>query len=186
MSQDGGKTWAGLSFENRHVDDHALWIDPENTEHLFIGGDGGVFESWDRGQQWRHVQNLPATQFYRVTPDNDLPFYNVCGETQDNQTLCGPSRTMFTDGITNADWWIPWFGDGFKAQIDPLDANVVYAQAQDGALTRFDRTSGEHLAITPQPPAGEDNYKWNWNSPLIISPHTMSDCTLAQTSVPLR
>ena len=171
VSEDGGKTWAGLSVENRHVDDHALWIDPENTEHLFIGGDGGVFESWDRGQQWRHVQNLPATQFYRVTPDNDLPFYNVCGGTQDNQTLCGPSRTIFTDGITNADWWIAQFGDGFKAQIDPMDANVVYAQAQDGGLTRFDRTSGERLAITPQPAAGENNYKWNWNSPLIISPH---------------
>ena len=171
VSEDGGKTWAGLSVENRHVDDHALWIDPENTEHLFIGGDGGVFESWDRGQQWRHVQNLPATQFYRVTPDNDLPFYNVCGGTQDNQTLCGPSRTIFTDGITNADWWIAQFGDGFKAQIDPLDANVVYAQAQDGGLARFDRTSGERLAITPQPAVGENNYKWNWNSPLIISPH---------------
>ncbi len=171
VSEDGGKTWVALSFENRHVDDHALWIDPSNTDHLFIGGDGGVFESWDRGQQWRHVQNLPVTQFYRVSPDNDLPFYNVCGGTQDNQTLCGPSRTTFTDGITNADWWIAQFGDGFKAQIDPLDANVVYAQAQDGALTRFDRISGERLAITPQPAAGENNYKWNWNSPFLISPH---------------
>jgi photosystem II stability/assembly factor-like uncharacterized protein len=171
VSEDGGKTWTALSFENRHVDDHALWIDPANTDHLFIGGDGGVFESWDRGQQWRHVQNLPVTQFYRATPDNDLPFYNVCGGTQDNQTLCGPSRTTFTDGISNADWWIPWFGDGFKAQIDPQDANVVYAQAQHGALVRFDRISGEHLAITPQPPAGKNDYKWNWNSPLIISPH---------------
>ncbi len=171
VSEDGGKTWQQLAFKNRHVDDHALWIDPANGAHLFIGGDGGVFESWDRGQLWRHVQNLPATQFYRATPDNDFPFYNVCGGTQDNQTLCGPSRNRFTDGITNADWWIAQFGDGFKAQIDPADANVVYAQAQHGALSRFDRITGESLAITPQPPTGENDYKWNWNSPLIISPH---------------
>ncbi|HMB60140.1 MAG TPA: hypothetical protein VKN35_09525, partial [Xanthomonadales bacterium] len=171
VSEDGGKTWTKLSFQNRHVDDHALWIDPDNTDHLYIGGDGGVFESWDRGQQWRHVQNLPATQFYRATPDNDSPFYNVCGGTQDNQTLCGPTRTTFTDGITNADWWIAQFGDGFKAQIDPTNANIVYAQYQHGGLTRFDKVSGERLSITPQPPAGVNNYKWNWNSPLIISPH---------------
>ncbi|HLF30362.1 MAG TPA: hypothetical protein VI566_04960 [Xanthomonadales bacterium] len=171
VSEDAGKTWIKLSFENRHVDDHALWIDPENTDHLFIGGDGGVFESWDRGQKWRHVQNLPTTQFYRATPDNAAPFYNICGGTQDNQTLCGPSRNTYADGITNADWWIAQFGDGFKARIDPTDPNVIYAQYQHGGLVRFDRVSGERLAITPQPPAGVNDYKWNWNSPLIISPH---------------
>jgi photosystem II stability/assembly factor-like uncharacterized protein len=170
-SDDGGKTWSRVSFENRHVDDHALWIDPVNSSHLFIGGDGGVYESWDRGETWRHVRNLPTTQFYRATPDNDVPFYNVCAGTQDNFTLCGPSRTTFTDGITNADWWIAQFGDGFKAQIDPTDANVVYAQAQYGSLARFDRVTGERLSITPQPGSEENNYKWNWNSPLLISPH---------------
>ncbi len=171
VSEDGGKTWAKLSFKNRHVDDHALWIDPENTNHLFIGGDGGVYESWDRGQLWRHVRNLPVTQFYRATPDNDLPFYNVCAGTQDNFTLCGTSRNTYTDGITNVDWWIAQFGDGFKAQIDPTDANVVYAQAQYGSLGRFDRVTGERLQITPMPGAGENDYNWNWNAPLIISPH---------------
>jgi photosystem II stability/assembly factor-like uncharacterized protein len=170
-SDDGGKTWIGVPFKNRHVDDHALWIDPDHSAHLYMGGDGGVFESWDRGETWRHVSNLPATQFYRATPDNDTPFYNVCAGTQDNQTLCGPSRTTYTDGITNADWWIAQFGDGFKAQIDPTDANVVYAQYQHGGLVRFDRVSGERLSITPQPGAGENAYKWNWNSPLLISPH---------------
>ncbi len=102
VSGDGGKTWSKVSFKNRHVDDHALWIDPANTDHLYIGGDGGVYESWDRGVLWRHVRNLPATQFYRATPDNDTPFYNVCGGTQDNFSLCGPSRNTYTDGITNA------------------------------------------------------------------------------------
>ncbi|MBT8058482.1 MAG: glycosyl hydrolase, partial [Gammaproteobacteria bacterium] len=118
-SDDGGKTWSRVPFTNRHVDDHALWIDPDNTEHLYIGGDGGVYETWDGGETWRHISNLPATQFYRATPDNDFPFYNVCAGTQDNFTLCGPSRTRYTDGITNADWWIAQFGDGYKAQFDP-------------------------------------------------------------------
>ncbi len=174
VSEDGGKTWRQLSYKYKHVDDHAVWIDPDNTEHLYIGGDGGVFETWDRGETWRHVRNLPATQFYRVTPDNDAPFYNVCGGTQDNHSLCGPSRTRFTDGITNADWWIAQSGDGFKPQIDPTDANVVYAQSQNGGLGRFDRITGERLSITPRPGSGENNYKWNWSSPLIISPHNSS------------
>jgi len=171
VSEDGGKSWNKISFKNRHVDDHALWIDPENSNHLYIGGDGGVYESWDRGHLWRHVRNLPVTQFYRSTPDNDAPFYNVCAGTQDNFTLCGPSRNTKTDGITNADWWVAQFGDGFKAQIDPTDANIVYAQAQYGSLGRFDRVTGERLQITPMPGADENDYNWNWNAPLIISPH---------------
>jgi photosystem II stability/assembly factor-like uncharacterized protein len=171
VSEDGGKSWVKISFKNRHVDDHALWIDPADTNHLYIGGDGGVYESWDRGQLWRHVRNLPVTQFYRATPDNDAPFYNVCAGTQDNFTLCGPSRNTKTDGITNGDWWIAQFGDGFKAQIDPTDANVVYAQAQYGSLARFDRITGEALQITPMPGADEKDYNFNWSAPLIISPH---------------
>ena len=171
VSEDGGKSWNKLSFKNRHVDDHALWIDPANTSHLYIGGDGGVYESWDRGQLWRHVRNLPVTQFYRATPDNDTPFYNVCAGTQDNFSLCGPSRNTKTDGITNADWSIAQFGDGFKAQIDPTDANIIYAQAQYGSLGRFDRITGERLQITPMPGSDENNYNWNWSAPLIISPH---------------
>ena len=170
-SEDGGTSWKPLSFKNKHVDDHAIWIDPRNTDHLFIGGDGGVYESWDMGETWRHVRNLPTTQFYRATPDNDAPFYNVCAGTQDNATLCGPSRTTYSDGISNADWWIAQGGDGFKAQIDPTDANIVYAQYQYGGLARFDRITGEGLAITPQPGAEENDFNWNWNSPLIISPH---------------
>jgi len=170
-SEDGGKTWSRLSLNARHVDDHALWIDPDNSAHLYIGGDGGAYESWDRGETWRHVTNLPAVQFYRATPDNDFPFYNVCGGTQDNSSLCGPSRSTYTDGISNADWWFVQFGDGYKAQIDPTDPNVIYAQYQYGGLARYDKVTGERLAITPQPGPDENDYKWNWNTPLIISPH---------------
>ena len=170
-SEDGGKSWSRLSIDSRHVDDHALWIDPDNSDHLYIGGDGGAYESWDYGQTWRHDGNLPVVQYYRATPDNDTPFYNVCAGTQDNLTQCGPSRTTYTDGISNADWWFVQFGDGFKAQIDPTDANIIYAQYQYGGLARFDKVTGERLTITPQPGADENDYKWNWNAPLIISPH---------------
>ncbi len=170
-SEDGGKSWSRLSIDSRHVDDHALWIDPANSRHLYIGGDGGAYESWDYGETWRHDGNLPVVQYYRATPDNDAPFYNVCAGTQDNLTQCGPSRTTYTDGISNADWWFVQFGDGFKAQIDPTDANIIYAQYQYGGLARFDKVTGERLTITPQPGADENDYKWNWNAPLIISPH---------------
>ncbi|MEM7361351.1 MAG: hypothetical protein AAF431_19900 [Pseudomonadota bacterium] len=160
-----------MSNEFRHVDDHALWIDPNNTDHLIIGGDGGVYESWDRGKLWRHAQNLPLAQFYRIQPDNAEPFYNVCGGTQDNNSLCAPSRTDVIHGITNADWTIVIGGDGYKPQIDPNDENTIYAQYQYGGLARYDKRTKDLISITPHPASGENQYKWNWNTPLLISPH---------------
>ncbi|MEM9898383.1 MAG: glycosyl hydrolase [Pseudomonadota bacterium] len=171
ISEDGGKTFTRLSAAHRHVDDHALWIDPNNTAHLLMGGDGGVYESWDRGQKWRHMDNLPLVQFYRIQPDNDAPFYNVCGGTQDNNSLCGPSRTAVVHGVTNSDWHIVLGGDGYKPQIDPTDPNIVYTQYQYGGLARYDRRTQERLYIAPPPGRGENAYKWNWNTPLLISPH---------------
>ena len=170
-SEDGGETFAPISNQWRHVDDHALWIDPENTRHLYIGGDGGIYETWDRGDTWRHVRNLSIAQFYRIQPDNDTPFYNVCGGTQDNNSLCGPSRTTVVHGITNSDWHMVLSGDGYEPQIDPNDPNIIYPQAQYGNLARYDRRTQERLYITPQPASGENQYKWNWNTPLLISPH---------------
>ena len=170
-STDGGKTFSDLSNAARHVDDHALWIDENNTKHLVMGGDGGVYESWDGGQKWRHVRNLPIVQFYRIQPDNAAPFYNVCGGTQDNNSLCGPSRTTLVHGITNSDWHIVLGGDGYKPQIDPRDPNIVYTQYQYGGLARYDRRTQERVFLTPQPEAGESAYKWNWNTPILISPH---------------
>ena len=171
VSEDGGKTFRSLSNEFRHVDDHALWIDPNNTDHLLMGGDGGVYESWDRGQKWRWANNLPLGQFYRAQPDNASPFYNVCGGTQDNNSLCAPSRTDVIHGITNADWNIVIGGDGYKPQIDPNDPNIIYAQYQYGGLARYDKRTRERVSITPHPKQGEDAYKWNWNTPLLLSPH---------------
>jgi len=171
VSEDGGRSWAPLGIEHRHVDDHALWIDPDNSAHLIIGGDGGIYESFDSGANWRHIGNLPIVQFYRIQPDYAEPFYNVCGGTQDNNSLCAPSRTTLRHGITNADWNLILFGDGYEPQFDPEDPNIIYTQYQYGGLARYDKTSGERLFIVPHPGSGENNYKWNWNTPLLVSPH---------------
>ncbi|MEL7449545.1 MAG: glycosyl hydrolase [Pseudomonadota bacterium] len=172
VSEDAGKTFTPLGLDHRHVDDHALWIDPDNTDHLYIGGDGGIYETWDRGKTWRHVRNLSIAQFYRIEPDNESPFYNICGGTQDNNSLCGPSRTTVIHGAANTDWNIVLGGDGYEPQIDPSDPNTIYAQYQYGGLARYDRRTQERVYITPHPESGEDAYKWNWNTPLIISPHS--------------
>jgi photosystem II stability/assembly factor-like uncharacterized protein len=172
VSEDGGKTWAEVGETWKHVDNHALWIDPEDTNHLLSGCDGGVYESWSRGATWEFKANLPVTQFYKGTPDNDFPFYNVYGGTQDNATLGGPVRTTSIHGITNDDWYVTVFGDGFKTQIDPENPDIVYSQYQYGGLARYDKRSGELIDIQPQPAPGEDPLRWNWDSALIISPHS--------------
>lgn len=171
VTYDGGKTWEKLGLEDRHVDDHAIWIDPSNTNHWMIGGDGGVYITYDDGKNYRQVSNLPVTQFYRVGVDNAYPFYNITGGTQDNNSCVGPSRTTSKDGIASEDWTVTIGGDGFWAQIDPKDPNIVYNEYQYGNLYRYDKKSGEELYIKPQPAKGELTYKWNWNSPVIISPH---------------
>jgi len=171
VTEDGGKTFQRAPRELRHVDDHALWIDPKDNNFLLVGCDGGAYESHDRGQNWRFFANLPVTQFYRITADNSLPFYYVYGGTQDNNTLAGPSRTTDTIGIANEHWFVTVGGDGYKSQIDPEDPNVVYSLWQYGGLVRHDRRSGEILDIRPREAPGEEPYRWNWDTPLILSPH---------------
>lgn len=168
---DGGKTWKKLPEKNKHVDNHCLWINPKNIKHLLMGCDGGMYESFDGATTWNYKPNLSVTQFYRVTVDNDKPFYNVYGGTQDNFSLGGPSRTNKNSGIDNGDWFVTNNGDGFESQIDPKDPNIVYAQAQYGWLVRFDKKTGQKVAIQPQPGKGEAAYRWNWDAPLLISPH---------------
>ena len=170
ITYDGGKNFSTLPLGEKHVDDHAIWINPENPDNILIGCDGGLYETFDAASNWRFFENLPVTQFYRVTVDNDYPFYNVYGGTQDNNTLGGPSRTLSDNGIKNEDWIFTVGGDGFKTVIDPKDPNIVYSQPQYGFLVRYDKKSGEFTGIQPQPEKDEI-LKWNWNSPVIISPH---------------
>jgi len=172
VTVDGGKTWKALGLDARHVDDHAMWIDPSDNKHFLIGGDGGVYESFDEGHTYVFKSNLPVTQFYRVNVDNDFPFYNVYGGTQDNNSFGGPSRTLSSDGIVNSDWYVTNGGDGFWTAIDPENPDIVYAEAQYGNMVRYDKKSGEAIDIRPEPRKGEKTYKWNWNAPLFISPHS--------------
>ncbi len=172
VTHDGGKTFERVGINYKHVDDHALWIDPENTDHLLAGCDGGIYETYDRGATWDFKSNLPVTQFYRVSVDYDRPFYNVYGGTQDNNSLGAPSRTISASGIINADWVITLGGDGYETQVDPTNSNIVYSQFQYGGLARYDKAAGEALMIRPQPGKDEPAIRWNWNSPLLLSPHS--------------
>jgi len=171
VTNDGRKTWSNISVEGRHVDDHAIWIDPADHTHFIIGGDGGVYETFDEGKTFVYKSNLPVTQFYRVNVDNDFPFYNVFGGTQDNNTLMGPSRNRNSEGVSNEDWKAILGGDGFWIGISPDDPGIVYAEWQYGNVTRYDTKSGESLNVKPKPRQGEDTYKWNWNAPLVVSKH---------------
>ncbi|MCF8240836.1 MAG: glycosyl hydrolase [Melioribacteraceae bacterium] len=182
-TEDGGKTWQNLGLSDRHVDDHAFWINPDNSNHLLVGGDGGVYESFDLGAHWEFKTNLPVTQFYRVTVDNEEPFYNIYGGTQDNATLGGPSQTFSNDGITNADWIVTVFGDGFVTQVDPTNPDIVYSEWQYGNIVRYDKKNGETLTIRPEPKKGEKMYKWYWDTPFIISPHSPSRLYIAAERV---
>ncbi len=171
VTEDGGRTWRPVGNDNRHVDDHALWIDPNDTAHLLIGGDGGIYETFDGGRTWDFKENLPVTQFYRVVADNRLPFYHVYGGTQDNNSLGAPSRTISEDGIVNSDWVVTNGGDGFWSAVDPANPDTIYAESQYGGMVRYDLRSGEALSVRPEPGPGEKTYRWNWDTPLIQSRH---------------
>lgn len=184
VTVDGGKTWSVVSHKERHVDDHALWIDPNDNKHVMIGGDGGIYITYnvDEGD-WNFVSNLPVTQFYRVTTDNAEPFYNVYGGTQDNNTLGGPSQNTSSGGVSSEEWIVTVGGDGFWARVDPTNPDIVYSESQYGNLVRYDKKSGERINIQPQPRKGEQTYRWNWDSPLIISPHSPSRLYFAANKV---
>ncbi len=183
VSTDGGKTLKNLGNNKRHVDDHALWIDPNNTRHFFIGGDGGVYESWDAGKTYIHKTTLPVTQYYRVNVDNTEPFYWVYGGTQDNASMGGPSRNIKWAGVASDEWVVTLGGDGFWQASEPENPDIVYSAYQYGNIYRYDRLSGERIKIKPEPAKGELTYRWNWDAPFFLSPHSGTRLYMAANKV---
>ena len=206
-STDGGKTWSQVPLPGVHVDHHDIVFDPADANHYLIANDGGLYESWDGLNTFRHFTNLPLSQFYRVATDNARPFYHVCGGAQDNGSICGPSRTLNRVGIRTSDWIRVGGGDGFQPRVDPEDPDIVYAQSQEGALQRLDLRTGQFTPIRPNArntiggpvtaapdTAGSGDQagrgaggaqaggvggrgggrfgRWQWDAPLIVSPHS--------------
>ncbi|MCH5376000.1 MAG: glycosyl hydrolase, partial [Planctomycetes bacterium] len=171
-TEDGGKNWQSVEGRWKHVDNHAVAFHPSDPDFLLVGCDGGVYRSYDYAETYQFCANLPLTQFYKVALDNDYPFYNMVGGTQDNNTQYGPSRTLNDCGIVNSDWRAIIGGDGHDCAIDPEDPNIIYGEQQQGHLRRFDRRTGTSVDIQPQPGPGEDALRFNWDSPILISPHS--------------
>ena len=153
-----------------HGDHHALWIDPANPKHLVLGNDGGLYFSFDASLTWDKVNNIPIGQFYGISVDMAAP-YNIYGGLQDTHSFGGPSATRHYLGILNDDWVQINTGDGMYAQVDPADPDTIYTESQDGTLSRFHRPTGDRKPIKPTSAPGEAPYRFNWTSPIVISPH---------------
>ena len=172
VTRDGGATFTELGTgREKHSDNHALWIDPANGRHLLAGTDAGLYETFDEGTTWRHFPNLPVSQFYKLALDNAEPFYNILGGAQDLGTLHGPSRTMNVEGVRNRDWYAPLGADGYATTFDLTDPDIAYVQSQQGNLQRVSLRNHELINIRPLPAPGEPPERWNWDAPVIASPH---------------
>ncbi|MGI9244381.1 MAG: glycosyl hydrolase, partial [Verrucomicrobiales bacterium] len=171
-SEDGGKTWGSAGSQWKHVDNHAVAFHPDDPDFLLVGCDGGLYRSYDRAKTYDYFPNLPLTQFYKVDVDYAEPFYNIVGGTQDNSTQYGPSRTGNGSGIRNSDWRSLIGGDGHDCAIDPKDPNIIYCESQKGYIRRVDLRTGESTGIRPRPEPGEPDLRNNWDSPILISPHS--------------
>ena len=170
FSSDSGKTVHTDIAASTHDDVHAIWIDPSNSNHMIIGNDGGVAVSYDQAKTWVFLPNLPVGLFYHVSYDMATP-YHICGGMQDNYVWCGPSAVRGSAGIANFQWQTMQGGDGFVALQDPTDFRVAYSESQDGNMVRIDRVTGETVSIRPQAQPGEPPVRWNWDTPLVMSPH---------------
>ncbi|MFT5674271.1 MAG: photosystem II stability/assembly factor-like uncharacterized protein [Paraglaciecola sp.] len=171
QSNDGGLTFAAMEEQHKHSDNHSLTFLESDKNYMLMGSDGGIYESFDQGVNWRFVSNLPITQFYKLAIDDAAPFYNIYGGTQDNSTQGGPSRTDNRQGIRNSDWEVVLGGDGHQPATEPGNPDIVYAESQQGNLARTDRTTGEVVFIQPQPAAGDPEERFNWDAPILVSPH---------------
>ena len=167
-SDDGGKTWNQNLVQRIHGDFHAVWIDPANSNHVLAGSDGGLHASYDRGRTWDLINTIPLGQFYEVSLDNQKPFW-VYGGLQDNGSWSGPSGTLNQEGITNDDWYRTGGGDGFYSVVDPTDPSIIYVESQNGTVARLEMKTGERKSIRPEARPGEKRYRFDWNSPIVIS-----------------
>ena len=167
LSEDGGATWENIEGNNKHVDNHVIWINPNDTNHYLVGSDGGLYESYDRAKTWQFKNNLPITQYYHARTDNDYPFYNIYGGAQDNGSWFGPSKTN-RENLVNSDWTYTIGGDGYLSIPDPSNPDIHYCESQYCGIRRYDRTTGNSISIKPQPTIDEE-YNWNWNTPYFIS-----------------
>jgi photosystem II stability/assembly factor-like uncharacterized protein len=170
FSEDGGKTFSTDRVKKIHGDFHAMWIDPSDSNHVLAGSDGGIHWSYDSGKTWDFINTMAIGQFYEIGLDNERP-YHVCGGLQDNGSWCGPVQSLSTDGIANEDWVLIHGGDGFYAQVDPVEPWIVYPESQDGDLARRDLRTGQERGIEPEAKLNEPHYRFNWNSPVAISSH---------------
>ncbi len=178
VSHDGGRTFPGTT-KVPHVDYHAMAIDPADPRHLLIGTDGGLYVSWDRGLTWDFHNEMAVGQFYNVAVDMSDP-YRVAGGLQDNGSWLGPAESMAEEretfmgrdgAITNNDWRFFLGGDGFHVAFDPQHPEIIYAESQGGYVWRLNLATGDRRTLRPSPKEGQPRYRFNWNSPFLISPH---------------
>ncbi|MFT7071187.1 MAG: photosystem II stability/assembly factor-like uncharacterized protein, partial [Patiriisocius sp.] len=183
ISEDGGKTFYRMNEKNKHGDNHAIAFRKNDPNYLLVGSDGGLYESFDLTKTWKYIENLPLTQFYKLAVDDAEPFYNVYGGTQDNSTEGGPSRTDNIHGIQNSDWKVVLNWDGHQPATEPGNPNILYAERQEGTLSRIDISTGEVIDIQPQAGENDPNERYNWDAPILVSPHSPSTIYFASYRV---
>ncbi|MGH7567766.1 MAG: VPS10 domain-containing protein [Gemmatimonadales bacterium] len=174
-SDDGGRNFRRMPHAPTYDvgtkgDFHAMWIDPGNSDHFFLGSDGGLHETWDQGETFTKINNFAVGQFYAIGVDMRAPYY-IYGGMQDNHSWLGPSATRTWEGILHDDWKQIGFGDGMYHSIDPTNHRYVYTNAQNGELQRVDPETGDRLDLEPTPPPGEPPYRWDWVTPSLVSQH---------------
>ena len=171
VSDDGGKNFRRMKEVRKHSDNHALVFRKDDPNYLLIGTDAGVYESYDLAENWRFIDNMPLTQYYKVAVDDREPFYHIFGGTQDNGSHGGPSRTDSDAGIRNGDWYKTLFADGHQSATEPGNPDIIYAETQQGGLHRVDLKTGEPVMVQPQARAGDPHERFNWDAPIVVSNH---------------